>query len=107
MTITTLESYIELDYLQRKIVVTRRGGLMADNADYQRENELEEIYSSEKEPLKSQLAHFINSMENGTRPLISGSDGLEALKITKGIQRRVYGEERVSEAPDQRHQVRV
>jgi len=107
MTITTLESYIELDYLQRKIVVTRRGGLMADNADYQRENELEETYSSEKEPLKSQLAHFINSMENGTRPLISGSDGLEALKITKGIQRRVYGEEMTSDILDERHQIKA
>jgi len=106
MTITTLNSYIELDYLQRKIVVTRRGGLMADNKDYQRENELEEIYSSDEEPLKSQLAHFINSLENGTRPLINGSDGLEALKITKGIQRRVYGEDKFKSQTGQASQVR-
>ncbi len=103
LTITTSKSYIELDYLQRKIVVTRRGELMADNVDYQRENELEETYSNDKEPLKSQLAHFINSMENGTRPLISGSDGLEALKITKDIQRRVYGKERLPDNLDERH----
>lgn len=107
MTITTLKSYIELDYLQRKIVVTRRGGLMADNADYQRENELEETYSSDEEPLKSQLAHFINSMENGTRPLISGSEGLEALKITKGIQRRVYGEDRIHDILEECQQVKA
>ena len=107
LTITTLKSYIELDYLQRKIVVTRRGGLMADNADYQKENELEETYSNDEEPLKSQLSHFINSMENGTRPLISGSDGLEALKITKGIQRRVYGKERLPDTLDECHQVKT
>jgi len=107
LTITTLKSYIELDYLQRKIVVTRRGGLMADNADYQRENELEETYSNDEEPLKSQLAHFINSIENGTRPLISGSDGLEALKITKGIQRRVYGRDGLPDTQDECHQVKA
>ncbi len=90
MAITTLNSYIELDYLQRKITITQRGGLMAGAGDYQQENELEEIYSNEEEPLKLQLAHFVNCIETGTTPLISGIDGLEALKLTKIIQRQVY-----------------
>ena len=90
MAITTSETYIELDYLQRKIKVTRRGGELSDRSGYQRENELEETYGSEEEPLKSQLAHFLRSITNGTRPLINGSDGLEALKLTKEIQRLAY-----------------
>ncbi|MGM0420885.1 MAG: Gfo/Idh/MocA family oxidoreductase [Bacillota bacterium] len=90
MAITTTNAYIELDYLQRKIVVTGKKSLMADSTDYQKENELEETYSSEEEPLKSQLAHFISCISNGTRPLINGSDGLEALKLTKKIQQQVY-----------------
>ena len=80
---------------------------MADNADYQRKNELEEIYSGAEEPLKIQLKHFITSMENGTRPLINGSDGLEALKITKGIQRRVYGEDNFPDESEESHQVKA
>ncbi len=90
MAITTKDTYIELDYLQRRIKVTRRGGVRSDKSGYQRENELEETYGSEEEPLKSQLSHFLRSIENGTRPLINGSDGLEALKLTKQIQDIVY-----------------
>ena len=90
MAITTRETYIELDYLQRHIKVTRRGGELSDRSGYQRENELEETYGSEEEPLKSQLSHFLSSITNGTRPLINGSDGLQALKLTKEIQKRAY-----------------
>ncbi len=90
MEITTLDSYIEVDYLQKKITVTQRGGLVPGSSEYQQENELEETYDNEEEPLKLQLKHFINCIENGTRPLIDGSDGLEALKLTKIIQNQVY-----------------
>ncbi|SDL66477.1 Gfo/Idh/MocA family protein [Halarsenatibacter silvermanii] len=104
MAITTKNTYIELDYLQRKIKVTRRGGIRSDKSGYQRENELEETYGSEEEPLKSQLAHFLRSIENGTRPLINGSDGMEALKLTKKIQNLVYNKsencERLNETKD-------
>ena len=90
MEITTLDSYVEVDYLQRKITVTQRAGMVPGSSDYQRENVLEETYDNEEEPLKLQLTHFINCIENGTRPIINGSDGLEALKLTKIIQNQVY-----------------
>lgn len=89
LSITTMKSYVELDYMQRKVIVTRRGGLVHDNK-YQQENELEEIFSDEEEPLKAQLKHFICAVKNDTRPLINGSDGLEALRLTKKIQNQVY-----------------
>ncbi|MFW5787394.1 MAG: Gfo/Idh/MocA family oxidoreductase [Bacillota bacterium] len=91
MSITTLDSYIELDYLQKKIIVTHKGGLKKDSS-YRQENELEEVFDNAEEPLKLQLIHFINCIENDTQPLINGSDGLEALKITKVIQNQVYQE---------------
>lgn len=89
MAITTLSSYIELDYLQRKIVVTSRDQFVPGSANYQQEQELEEVYDSE-EPLKLQLIHFIQCIENHHKPMISGVDGLEALKVTKVIQNQVY-----------------
>ncbi|MGM0603656.1 MAG: Gfo/Idh/MocA family oxidoreductase [Bacillota bacterium] len=89
LSITTMKSYVELDYMQRKVIVTRRGGLVHDN-NYQQENELEEIFSDEEEPLKAQLKHFICAVKNDTRPLINGSDGLEALRLTKKIQNQIY-----------------
>ncbi len=94
LSITTRSSYIELDYMQRKVIVTHKGNLMQDN-NFQQENEMEEIYNGEQEPLKAQLVHFIEAIENKTRPLINGSDGLEALRLTKVIQQQVYPEQHI------------
>ncbi len=88
LTITTHNSYIELDYMQKKIVITNKSAFK--DGGYSRENELEEVFNESEEPLKMQLSHFINSIENDTRPLINGSDGLEALKLTKIIQEQIY-----------------
>jgi len=87
MAITTEKSFIELDYLGRKITRTRRGN---GESNKNKQREYEETYENEEEPLKMQLIHFVNSIENKTQPLISGHDGLEALKLTKLIQSKVY-----------------
>ena len=91
LNITTQNSYIDLDYINKKIVVTKRGTLKKESG-YNKEDELEEVFANAEEPLKLQLTHFIRCIENDTRPLINGSDGLEALKLTKVIQNQVYRE---------------
>ena len=87
MSITTEKSFIELDYLNRKITRTRRGN---GEINKNKQREYEETYENEEEPLKMQLIHFVNSIENETKPMISGHDGLEALKLIKLIQSKVY-----------------
>ena len=90
LSIITHESYIELDYIQKKIILTNKSAFK--EGGFSRENELEEVFNEAEEPLKMQLSHFINSVENETRPLINGSDGLEALKLTKKIQKQIYNQ---------------
>src|SRR6056297_441963 len=87
MSITTKKSFIELDYLGRKITRTRRGN---GDQNQNKQREYEESYENEEEPLKMQLTHFVNSIENKTQPIITGHDGLEALKLIKLIQSKVY-----------------
>jgi predicted dehydrogenase len=87
MSITTEKSFIELDYIGRKITRTRRGN---GDENQNKQREYEESYENEEEPLKMQLTHFVNSIENKTQPLITGHDGLEALKLIKLIQSKVY-----------------
>ncbi len=87
MSITTEDSFLELDYLNRKITRTRRGN---GEINKNKHREYEETYENEQEPLKMQLIHFVNSIENETKPMISGHDGLEALKLIKLIQSKVY-----------------
>ncbi len=90
LSIITHESYIELDYIQKKIILTNKSAFK--EGGFSRENELEEVFNEAEEPLKMQLSHFVNSVENETRPLINGTDGLEALKLTKKIQKQIYNQ---------------
>jgi len=90
LSIITHESYIELDYIQKKIILTNKSAFK--EGGFSRENELEEVFNEAEEPLKMQLSHFVNSVENETRPLINGSDDLEALKLTKEIQKQIYNQ---------------
>lgn len=87
MSITTEKSFLELDYLNRKITRTRRGN---GEINKNKQREYEETYENEEEPLKMQLIHFVNSIENKTKPMITGHDGLKALKLIKLIQSKVY-----------------
>lgn len=92
LTVTTMTDYIELDYLNRCITISHKGGYasMDHLADYHQENKVERIFASDEEPLRNQLAHFINCVQTGHKPKITGIDGLEALRITKDIQERIH-----------------
>ncbi|MEC9488894.1 MAG: Gfo/Idh/MocA family oxidoreductase [Halanaerobium sp.] len=87
--IITLSAYIELDYIERKISISRRGNEQVPG-NYQQENKIEKVFGGEEDPLKSQLVHFIHSVKHNTTPLITGNDGLEALRIAKQIQNQIY-----------------
>lgn len=87
--IITLSAFIELDYIERKISISRRAN---DNTGggYQQENKIEKVFGGEEDPLKAQLIHFVRSVKHNTTPLITGNDGLEALRIAKQIQDQIY-----------------
>lgn len=87
--IITLSAFIELDYIERKISISRRAN---DNTGggYQQENKIEKVFGGEEDPLKAQLIHFVHSVKHNTTPLITGNDGLEALRIAKQIQDQIY-----------------
>ncbi len=91
LTVTTMSAYIELDYLERRITVSHKGGYASLNhlSEYHQENKVEKVFSSDEEPLRNQLAHFIACVQNGNKPKITGIDGMEALRISKQIQDRI------------------
>jgi len=43
----------------------------------------------ETNPLRDELSAFIESIENGTRPIVSGEDGLRALEVAQMIQAKI------------------
>jgi len=91
LTITTMAAYIELDYLERRITISHKGGYASLDhfSEYHQENKVERVFSSDEEPLRNQLAHFIGCIQEGTKPIITGNDGLEALRISMDIQKNI------------------
>jgi len=50
----------------------------------------EEVPIDKAEPLKVELESFIECVRTGKRPIVSGEEGLEALKVASQILRRLH-----------------
>jgi predicted dehydrogenase len=69
-------SYLDLDYQRQEIVCHTKKG---DSIGKEIKKPLE------KEPLKEQLVSFVDCVKNRTRPVVSGFEGKEALKVALKI----------------------
>lgn len=74
MRVATREKFIVGDLISQK--VTEYGKYSADGSFTVKESGI--LY---QEPLKQEIKSFLHSIENNTAPLVTGTDGLEALKI--------------------------
>ncbi len=73
-------AYLSLDYQTREVMRYRR---VDDKI------EQETMKAEDKEPLKEQLASFIECVKNRTEPLVSGREGKEALKVVLRISEEI------------------
>lgn len=85
LTVTTPSRYITLDYLSQDIDIyyqslpsylTKENGLRM-----RQEYVIEKPYVEKVEPLKKELAHFVNCAKRHEEPLVTGEDGLYCLKM--------------------------
>jgi len=93
MMITCEDAFIEMDYMERRLSLTRDTRLHYDgSAEDPRklENVGERIFVPDQEPLLAQTKHFLDCVRTGQRPLIGVRDGLAALEIVERIQAAVY-----------------
>jgi predicted dehydrogenase len=76
-------AYLSLNYQTREVMRYRK---------FDDKIEQETIKAEEKEPLKEQLASFIECVKNRTEPLVSGREGKEALKVVLRISEEIRNE---------------
>ena len=70
------QTYISLDYVKQEAFIYRKDG----------DRILKHSLPIEKqEPLKKELEHFLDCVENKSRPLVSGEEGRNALKVALDI----------------------
>lgn len=81
------ECYLSLDYQEQSGWIYRRDGMQIVR---------EEVRVEKDEPLKLELAAFVECARQGKRPMVSGQEGTEALRlalqITEQIERNNAGQ---------------
>ncbi len=103
LTITARDCWIVLDYIDRSIEIHRQSPKTYEpNDDIQRtalqsrvwrrgigsnEGIIEQPLVGDSEPLKEELASFIECVKTGREPLVSAEDGLRALRVAQKIDR--------------------
>ena len=74
------ESYLSLDYQEQSGWIYRKDGMAIVR---------EEVQVEKDEPLKCELAAFVECARQGKRPVVTGQEGTEALRIALQITEQI------------------
>lgn len=95
--IATTDGYVHVDYLDRQIEIYRDSmrHLVDRDGDrrYRHESVIERPFVDNSEPLKNELSAFLDSVQDGTTPVVSGSDGLTALRLAQEVEENAFSAE--------------
>jgi len=72
LTVTGSEAIITIDYITQKIMIETSSKTLIPRYEW-------------KEPLKLELQHFVESILNKNNPMVTGLDGVKALKIAEAV----------------------
>ena len=84
--ITTIRNYIELDYIKQSAELFSSKYLNIDDANLygtKLEFESEPLKIKNQEPLLLELMDFLSSIKDGTKPLVTGHDAVEVIKVSE------------------------
>jgi predicted dehydrogenase len=84
------DTFISLDYAQQEIAVYHRIPVEGDAASGTSPKIIkEDIFIDKAEPLRVELESFIECVRSRKRPLVSGEEGRDALKVASQIVERL------------------
>jgi predicted dehydrogenase len=78
------DAYFSVDCVKREISVTQLDGEMKDSDDFPQITSKKMRYP-DSDPLGDQISSFVNAIIKGSEPVVTGRDGLKALKVALGI----------------------
>ncbi len=81
------EAYLSLDYQEQSGWIYRKEGMSIVR---------EEVAVEKDEPLKCELAAFVECARQGKKPVVSGQEGTEALRLALEITQRIEQNHRLS-----------
>ena len=91
--ISTSSSFVEVDYIERKICINRRTNissyLSGKDLSYRQESLVETVLVPNIEPLLAEILDFITSIQRKVTPQVDGSAGLAAFRLGLEIQNQI------------------
>ena len=86
VSLTCSENFVEFDYITQSLEVSSSSIIDYDISNLYnlpQKYEIRKISIKPEEPLKNELGDFLNAINNSTRPLVNGDDGLANLRIAQ------------------------
>jgi virulence factor len=97
LSLTTESSYIDLDYMDKKISIYQWTNMKEDlnlkEATYKQESVVSRVFVPNEEPLLNELKSFVSSVKNKQEPVVTAYDGLKSLEICEKIKENIYNKE--------------
>lgn len=81
------ESYVSIDFQTRHGMICRRSAKPGEKPAI----DMESVQGNNEEPLKLQLESFVQAVRTGSRPVVSGEDGLAALEAAQRVLEAIAG----------------
>lgn len=90
LTISAEECRVKVDYLDQEITIHRSSVPSYTHDDSQlfhrHENVVETLTVEQSEPLKNELASFVDAARTGREPVVTGAEALDVLALTQALE---------------------
>lgn len=86
-------AYIDADLLHRTLTISRKTAYTLDvgyDPAYRQENVVERVFVSNEEPLRAELKHFHDCIEENKPAKTSGKSAVKSVKILDTIKEQIY-----------------
>lgn len=94
LTLTARDCYVVVDFIDQSVQIHRQSvpEYVTQNGDvrYRHESLVENPAVETGEPLKRELAAFVEAARTGTEPAVTGEEALNALALVREIDQRSY-----------------
>ena len=84
--LTCSEKFVEMDYINQSVKISSSSFHNVNDSnlfEIPMQYNTDEIVLKKREPLKNEIEDFIDSIKNNRKPLVTGYDGLESIKIAQ------------------------
>ena len=99
VSLTCSQNFVEMDYINQNLQISSSTIKKLDAGNLYRipqEYEERKIEVEKREPLKNELSDFLDAIEKGKEPLVSGEEGLRILEIAHAAMQSAQKGEKIS-----------